>query len=132
MSTLHEAPGADEAKARKLTLTMLARRAAGATICPSEVARALAGNGASEEWRKAMPAVHAAADGLLQCGAVQLSWKGEPLEKRSGPYRIAQGLELASASRDSRRVASVSPPFPEHDRDHPGEGQGGRRLHRGR
>ena len=70
---------------------MLTNRAADATLCPSEVARALVVENKSEEWRTAMPVIHAAADALLHRGAVKLSWKGEPLESRSGPYRVAFG-----------------------------------------
>lgn len=70
--------------ARDATLALLARRAPGATICPSEVARALA----PEDWRGAMPAVHAAVDGLVEAGLVRLSWKGEAMLTRTGPYRI--------------------------------------------
>lgn len=40
-------------------------------------------------WRDAMPQVHAAIDALLSEGLVSLSWKGEPLKARAGPYRIA-------------------------------------------
>jgi len=43
---------------RIVTLALLARRAPGATICPSEVARAIA-----PDWRGAMPAVHARSTG---------------------------------------------------------------------
>lgn len=71
-------------------LTLLADRAAGATICPSEVARALTAEH-PEAWREAMPRVHAAADRLLARGAVRLSWKGAALERRDGPYRIGRG-----------------------------------------
>lgn len=74
---------------RDIALTLLAARAPGATVCPSEVARAVAGEGG--DWRKAMPAVHHAVDGLAADGLVRLSWKGEPLATRSGPYRIGQG-----------------------------------------
>lgn len=72
--------------ARELTLTLLVARHKGATICPSEVARAMAADG---DWRGAMPTVHAAVDGLVAQGLVRLSWKGEPLTRRAGPYRIA-------------------------------------------
>ncbi|MEH3108144.1 MAG: DUF3253 domain-containing protein [Sphingomonas fennica] len=67
------------------TLSLLASRAPGATICPSEVARAIA-----TDWRGAMPAVHAAIDDLVADGLVRLSWKGEPQATRSGPYRIGR------------------------------------------
>jgi hypothetical protein len=65
------------------TLSLLAGRAPGATVCPSEVARLIA-----QDWRGAMPAVHAAIDELVSDGLVRLSWKGKVLGTRSGPYRI--------------------------------------------
>lgn len=67
---------------------LLARRAPGATICPSEVARALATEEA--DWRSAMPAVHAAVDHMLACGEIGVSWKGRRLGMRAGPYRISK------------------------------------------
>ncbi|TGX52378.1 DUF3253 domain-containing protein [Sphingomonas gei] len=85
--------------ARSATLALLAARAAEATVCPSEVARALAGHG----WREAMPEVHAAVDGLLAEGIVRLSWKGAPLVTRAGPYRIGRApgpLPLAGEGRE--------------------------------
>ena len=69
-------------------LALLAERAAGATICPSEAARRLAGP--SGDWRAEMDAVHTAADALLAEGAIALSWKGTAMQKRRGPYRIAR------------------------------------------
>lgn len=71
---------------RATALDLLAHRAAGATLCPSEVARALS----PDDWRGAMPSVHAAIDGLVCDGLVRLSWKGEALATRSGPYRIGR------------------------------------------
>jgi hypothetical protein len=73
---------------RAATLALLARRAPDATICPSEVARVIAPG-----WRSAMPAVHAAIDGLVRDGLVRLSWKGRPLAMRSGPYRISRRID---------------------------------------
>lgn len=70
---------------RAMTLSMLASRAPNATVCPSEVARAIA-----SDWRGAMPEVHAAIDELVEAGQVRLSWKGKPLAKRLGPYRIGR------------------------------------------
>lgn len=69
-------------------LALLAERAEGATICPSEAARRLAG--AEGDWRAHMDAVHVAADRLLEQGTIALSWKGETQQKRRGPYRIAR------------------------------------------
>ena len=76
--------------ARDATLALLASRAAEATVCPSEVARQLAAQdeAATSTWRDKMPDVHAAVDRLLDEGLIRISWKGEPLTKRSGPYRI--------------------------------------------
>ena len=78
--------------ARNATLALLARRAPGATICPSEVARALVadvgGSPARDDWRETMPVVHEAVDRLMIDGLVRLSWKWEALTMRDGPYRI--------------------------------------------
>ncbi|MFD1033099.1 DUF3253 domain-containing protein [Sphingomonas hankookensis] len=70
---------------RAAALSLLERRASNATICPSEVARAIA-----PDWRAAMPDVHAAIDDLVRDGLVRLSWKGQPLATRAGPYRISR------------------------------------------
>ncbi|WP_404416574.1 DUF3253 domain-containing protein [Brevundimonas vesicularis] len=74
---------------REATLALLAARSENATVCPSEVARAVAGEAGA--WREAMPDVHAAVDELMREGAVRLSWKGRPLAMRAGPYRIGRG-----------------------------------------
>ncbi|MBM3928584.1 MAG: DUF3253 domain-containing protein [Sphingomonadales bacterium] len=71
-------------------LTLLARRGAGATVCPSEAARALAAAAGSDDWRAAMPAVHEAIDDLHAAGRIALSWKGAALSVRAGPYRIGR------------------------------------------
>ena len=80
--------------ARDTTLALLASRAPDSTVCPSEVARALFAAGGTgsglADWRDAMPAVHAAVDRLLVDGTVRLSWKGETLTTRVGPYRIGR------------------------------------------
>jgi Protein of unknown function (DUF3253) len=79
--------------AAEAILSLLAERAEGATICPSEAARRLAGP--QGDWRGEKEAVHAAADALLAEGTIALSWKGVslsfgPKQKRRGPYRIAR------------------------------------------
>jgi hypothetical protein len=70
--------------ARDMTIVLLAARAPDATVCPSEVARALV----TDDWRAVMPAVHEAVDRLVVDGLVRLSWKGKELPTRAGPYRI--------------------------------------------
>ena len=67
---------------------LLEQRGNGKTICPSEAARVLAGSGG--DWRDLMPRVHEAVDALLGEGEIALSWKGEMLGERQGPYRIAR------------------------------------------
>ncbi|MDQ8028290.1 MAG: DUF3253 domain-containing protein [Brevundimonas sp.] len=75
--------------AKQLVLTLLEHRARDATLCPSEVARALAADaGEPAIWRKHMPTVHDAIDQLQSEGRVRLSWKGRILPRRHGPYRI--------------------------------------------
>lgn len=79
--------------AREVVLALLTARAPGATICPSEAARALAAADpavVNADWREAMPTVHAAVDRLIAEGLVRLSWKGQPLAARAGPYRIGR------------------------------------------
>ena len=79
-------------QARNAILSLLAARAPGATVCPSEVARAVAAAGSpTTAWRDAMPAVHASVDRLMAERLVRLSWKGKPLATRAGPYRIGRG-----------------------------------------
>lgn len=69
-------------------VALLGQRASGASICPSEAARLLAGP--QGDWHAQMDAVHAAAGALLASGTIGLSWQGETKEKRRGPYRIAR------------------------------------------
>lgn len=80
----------EEAAARATVLTLLARRVEGATICPSEAARALAEGLGGKDWRDEMAAVHAAVDELVKEGAVRLSWRGEARAERTGAYRIGR------------------------------------------
>lgn len=82
--------GETKGDARAATMALLARRAAGATVCPSDVARAIAAAAGSEDWRGEMPAVHAAIDLMVADGLIRLSWKGEPMPVRDGPYRIGR------------------------------------------
>lgn len=79
--------------AREVTLALLGARAPEATVCPSEVARAMTADRKTdtEAWRDAMPVVHAAIDLLLAEGLVRLSWRGTVLDARDGPYRIGSG-----------------------------------------
>ncbi|NCP23456.1 MAG: DUF3253 domain-containing protein [Erythrobacter sp.] len=75
------------ANARSAIQALLHERAQGASICPSEVARRLARDG--EDWRKFMSIVHASVDEMIGEGGVAISWKGQKLKNREGPYRIS-------------------------------------------
>lgn len=74
---------------RAVIVALLSARNAGATLCPSEAARTLAkAQACPADWRSLMPDVHAAVDRMLAEGEIRLSWKGQPLALRTGPYRI--------------------------------------------
>lgn len=75
---------------RATTLALLARRSEGSTVCPSDAARAIAAAAGLSDWRGGMPAVHAAVDEMVADGLVQLSWNGEAMPVRDGPYRIGR------------------------------------------
>lgn len=67
-------------------LDLLAARARGATICPSEAARSVGGDG----WRELMEPARAAARRLRQAGAVEITQQGRPVDpsRARGPIRI--------------------------------------------
>ncbi len=71
---------------RQTVNTLLDARRSGATICPSEVARALSETG----WRDLMPDIHAVVDTMVAERTVVVSWKGRLLPERNGPYRIGK------------------------------------------
>ncbi|WP_448641473.1 DUF3253 domain-containing protein [Geodermatophilus sp. URMC 63] len=65
---------------------LLATRAPGATICPSEAARAVDPAG----WRDLMPAARAAAGRLAAAGAVEVTQRGTVVDVATarGPVRV--------------------------------------------
>jgi hypothetical protein len=66
---------------------LLAQRRDGATICPSEAARAVAGDG---DWRDLMEPARQAAGRLVDAGEVEVTQGGEVVDvaTASGPVRI--------------------------------------------
>lgn len=72
----------------RTTRDLLARRREGATICPSEVARAIGG----EDWRDLMEPVRRVAADLADAGEVVVTQGGEPVDVRTarGPVRIGR------------------------------------------
>lgn len=65
---------------------LLDDRRAGASICPSEAARAVDPDG----WRELMPAARAAAGRLAAAGRVQVTQRGEVVDIATarGPVRV--------------------------------------------
>jgi Protein of unknown function (DUF3253) len=74
-------------RAREAILTLLDRRDPGKTICPSEAARALAGDG---DFRPFMEPVREAAGRLALAGRVEVTQKGRRVDVAAarGPVRI--------------------------------------------
>lgn len=72
---------------------LLAARREGATICPSEVARALVPEG--EAWREGMPRVRAVAQGLAESGRLVVTRRRVPVDATSGggPIRLGRPLK---------------------------------------
>jgi hypothetical protein len=68
---------------------MVDERGAGKTICPSEVARSLAGDG---DFRPLMPDVREAAAALAERGEIAVTQKGRPVDARGarGPIRLGR------------------------------------------
>jgi hypothetical protein len=71
-------------------LRLLAERDPGKTICPSEAARALAGDG---DFRPYMEPVREAAAKLADEGRIKVTQKGEPVKigEVKGPIRLGLG-----------------------------------------
>ncbi|MEN5060764.1 DUF3253 domain-containing protein [Luteimonas sp. TWI1416] len=82
---------ADAAVLRERILGLLAGRAAEASICPSEVARALRPGG---DWRALMPAIREVATALARAGAVSVTQHGAVIDASApppGPVRLRRG-----------------------------------------
>lgn len=89
---LNETP--DDATIAHELLAQARARGAGRSICPSEVARALA-----TDWRVLMPRVRDAARRLAKDGLVVITQGGEerdPNAEWRGPIRVAQAPERSS------------------------------------
>ena len=76
-------------------LALLDARAPRASICPSEVARAV-GKAQGENWRDLMLATREAAIRMALSGGVLITRKGEVLDPRAlgrGPIRLQKPLQ---------------------------------------
>jgi hypothetical protein len=79
-------PGKLDAQLEQAIVELLAARAGGATICPSEAARLVA----PEQWRALMPAVTAAARRLAARGVLVVCQGGRVVDPSAvrGPIRL--------------------------------------------
>lgn len=70
----------------RVILDLLDQRAEGATICPSDAARAAD----PDDWRPLMDPVRAAASRLVEEGVVEITQRGQVVDLASvrGPIRI--------------------------------------------
>ena len=75
-----------DARLERAIDALLDARRAGATICPSEAARAVDPDG----WRELMPAARAAAGRLAAAGQVEVTQRGEVVDVATarGPVRV--------------------------------------------
>lgn len=74
---------------RDKILELCAARSPGASICPSEVARALVED--ETAWRALMPAIRAEAASLAASGEIVATQRGEPVDAvaAKGPIRLS-------------------------------------------
>lgn len=75
-----------DSRLQQAILELLDQRRAGATICPSDAARAVE----PEDWRPLMDAARGAAQRLVEAGEVEVTQAGEvvDLSTARGPVRI--------------------------------------------
>lgn len=76
---------------------LLGERREGATICPSEVARALAPGGGA--WRDLMPRVRTVAQRLASTHRLTVTRAGAPVDatSRGGPVRLGRPVKPEGA-----------------------------------
>jgi hypothetical protein len=83
-------PGPQDAQLEATILTLLASRARGSTICPSEAARAVATQHNLPDWQPLMEPTRAAARRLVAQGKVLITQAGREVDPSTakGPIRI--------------------------------------------
>lgn len=84
-----------DAAIEAMIFALLAARREGATICPSEVARALAPEAEGEAWREGMSRVREVAQGLAESGRLVVTRRRVPVDATSGggPIRLGRPLK---------------------------------------
>jgi len=89
-----------DATVRLAIADLLSQRAAEATVCPSEVARALS----AEDWRPLMPQVRAVAIDMARQGRLEIRQRGQALSPDAelrGPIRLGRAASTTSAETDT-------------------------------
>lgn len=78
----------EDARLEEAIFKLLAQRQSGASICPSDAARAVYPN--ATQWRAAMPKVRAVAAQLADAGRLVVTQRGESVDVRTavGPIRL--------------------------------------------
>jgi len=87
----------DHATLEATLLRLCAERGAGKSICPSDAARALAGND-EKAWRRLMHPIREVALALAQAGRIVVLRKGRPVP----PGETVRGVIRLAAPRPSR------------------------------
>ncbi len=82
-----------EVELSEAILDLLASGADGATICPSEVARAIvteSDKDTGDEWRQLMDPVRRSARSLAHEGSIEITQRGKPVDPDNfkGPIRL--------------------------------------------
>lgn len=89
-----------DATVRLAIADLLAQRSAEATVCPSEVARALS----ADDWRPLMPQVRAVAIEMARQGDLEIRQHGQALSAEAalrGPIRLGRTSSAAAAGADT-------------------------------
>ena len=94
------APSPTDRALQETVLALLDARALGATICPSEAARAVGG----EDWRPLMEPARAAARRLVASGDVEITQGGQVVDPSTakGPLRVRRVRRGAEPERVPR------------------------------
>jgi len=81
---------ASQTELKRQILELLRSRGMGKTICPSEVARAVADSDERDEWEPLMSPVREAAQELVADGKIVVTQRGEVVDGRTakGPIRL--------------------------------------------
>ena len=66
--------------AEQAILDTLIAAGVGKSICPTQAARALAGNPADDSWRRSLAPVRLAAQRLARAGKIEILRKGKPID----------------------------------------------------